>query len=427
MTEPAVQFGNVSKRFHRGGMHDSLRDWVSAGLARLRGGRRAADTASTFWALKEVSFTVAPGEALGIIGPNGAGKSTALKLLAGILRPDGGHVRVSGRLGALIEISAGMHGDLTGRENIYLGGAIMGMSRREIDAKLEAIVEFSGLADFLDTPVKRYSTGMTARLGFSVAAHIDPDVLLVDEVLSVGDIAFRQRCEAHMRELVRRGTALVFVTHNLEQMRAVCHRAVVLDRGRATFSGDPAAAVEEYMRATMQAVDDHSYMDRPREAATTGRVLGVRYLDKAGREVGTIRNDQPLDIEIAFRLDRLVSRLSVETTIRSLGAGVWVNFNSAREGRTYRAAAGIASVCVHLPSLPLGAGSYLAKVRMWDADRCELVAETPAMYPLLIDDRGRTTGMLALPNEWSLDAEPAGDDTPSEGAPCEVAMPGGKP
>jgi ABC-type polysaccharide/polyol phosphate transport system ATPase subunit len=411
-------------------MHDSLRDWVGAGLARLRGRRRTGDPASMFWALKDVSFSVVRGEALGIIGPNGAGKSTALKLLAGILRPDGGHVRVSGRLGALIEISAGMHGDLTGRENIYLGGAIMGMSRREVDGKLEAIVEFSGLADFLDTPVKRYSTGMTARLGFSVAAHIDPDVLLVDEVLSVGDVAFRQRCEAHMRELVRRGTALVFVTHNLEQMRAVCHRALVLDHGRATFSGGPAEAVEEYMRAATHAVDDHSYMDRPREAATAGQVIAVRYLDQSEREVGTICNDRSLDIEITFRLARPVSRLSVEATVRSLAGGVWVNFNSAREGRTYPTGAGAASVRVHLPSLPLSGGSYLTKIRMWDADRCELVAETPARYPLLIDDRGRTTGMLALPNEWSLDPEPVTQVTAATSPgreTCGVVAKGGEP
>lgn len=410
MTAPAVQFDSVSKQFRRGQLHDSLRDLIGSATAWLRPGRRRTESASAFWALKDVSFEAAPGEALGIIGPNGAGKSTSLKLLARILRPDAGDIRIRGRVAALIEVSAGMHGDLTGRENIYLNGAIMGMNRREVDGKLEAIVAFSGLEDFLDTPVKRYSTGMTARLGFSVAAHIDPDILLVDEVLSVGDVAFRQRCEARMRELVEHGTTLVFVTHNLEQMRTICRRTVVLDRGRVTYTGDPAKAVEEYMRATMNGTAEQSYADCPRERKMVGQVLGLRFRDDTGREVGTVFSDQPVDVEITFRLTAPVPRLCVETTIRGLGGSLWVNFNSEREGQTYDAAAGTGSVRVHLPSLPLVAGNYVARVRMWDTDRCRLVAETPARFPLQVDDRGKITGMLALPNHWSTDVEPVHDD-----------------
>jgi lipopolysaccharide transport system ATP-binding protein len=401
MASAPVRFENVSKRFRRGQVHDSLRDLFGSILARVTGGRPAGESASFFWALRDVSFEVRRGEALGIIGPNGAGKSTALKLLAGILRPEAGRIHVDGRLSALIEISAGLHGDLTGLENIYLNGAILGMTRREIRDKLDAIVEFSGLVDFLNTPVKRYSTGMQARLGFSVAAHVDPDVLLVDEVLSVGDIAFRQRCDARMRDLVRRGVTLVFVTHNLEQMRSICHRTAVLDQGRLMFVGDPAEASERYLRKALRQAGERLYADCPHAAETTGEVLGYRLLDREQQEVGLIRCDEPVTIEIDFRLDRPVPRLSVETTIRSATGRLDVNFNSAREQRWFDAPIGVGRVHVQLPSLPFAGGMYLAAVRMWDADRCEVVAESPGRYSFAVEDRGRPTGVLALPSTWS--------------------------
>ena len=203
MGDVAVRFANVSKRFILGQSHDSLYDLIVAGVGRVLGRRRRGGDDSTFLSLSDVSFELERGDAIGIIGPNGAGKSTVLKLLAGILRPDGGTITVNGRLSALIEVGAGFHGDLTGRENIFLNGAIMGMNRREIRTKLDAIVAFAGIERFLDMPVKRYSSGMYARLGFSIASHVDPDVLLVDEVLSVGDAVFRLRCIERMQALAR--------------------------------------------------------------------------------------------------------------------------------------------------------------------------------------------------------------------------------
>src|SRR5207248_9465421 len=178
--------------------------------------------AEEFWAVRDISFAVNEGEALGIIGPNGAGKSTVLKLLTRILKPTRGRCEVRGRVGALIEVAAGFHPDLTGRENIYLQGAIMGMKRAEIAGRLEEIVEFAGVADFIDTPVKRYSSGMNARLGFSIAAHLNPDVLIIDEVLSVGDMSFQQRCVERMADFKRRGTVIVFVSHNLQAVADLC-------------------------------------------------------------------------------------------------------------------------------------------------------------------------------------------------------------
>jgi ABC-type polysaccharide/polyol phosphate transport system ATPase subunit len=197
-----------------------------------RAARRNAQTTLSaqdeFWALRDVSFQVAPGEALGIIGPNGAGKSTTLKLLTKLLRPTTGRSEVRGRVGALIEVAAGFHPDLTGRENVYLQGAIMGMKRREIAASFDEIVEFAGTREAIDTPVKRYSSGMSARLGFSIAAHLRPDALIIDEVLSVGDMAFQQKCYERMAHFKREGVAIVLVSHNLHAISTLCERTVYL-------------------------------------------------------------------------------------------------------------------------------------------------------------------------------------------------------
>jgi ABC-type polysaccharide/polyol phosphate transport system ATPase subunit len=239
---------NVSKRFSRGEMHDSLRDFIPSLFARLT--RRvppAATSSKEFWALRDVSFELNRGEAFGIIGSNGAGKSTILKLITGIMRPTSGSIELNGRLSALIEVGAGFHPDLTGRENIYLNGTILGMRRAEIERKFDAIVDFSGLSDFIDTPVKRYSTGMYARLGFSVAAHVDPDILIVDEVLSVGDIVFQNRCLEKMNEIIRSGATVIFVSHNLRAISELCPRSILLEQGRITAAGPSQEVLKSYL------------------------------------------------------------------------------------------------------------------------------------------------------------------------------------
>jgi lipopolysaccharide transport system ATP-binding protein len=224
MAEPGIVFDQVWKKFKRGEMYDSLRDLIPAVTRRLLSRGQPADALQQreFWALRDVGFEVRPGEALGIIGANGAGKSTTLKILNRILRPTRGHVEVRGRAGALIEISAGFHQDLTGRENVFLQGAIMGMPKEEIIRKFDEIVEFAGIAEFIDTPVKRYSSGMNARLGFAIAAHLDPDVLIIDEVLSVGDLSFQNRAFGRIQDLVRSGIPVVIVSHQLDRVAALC-------------------------------------------------------------------------------------------------------------------------------------------------------------------------------------------------------------
>jgi ABC-type polysaccharide/polyol phosphate transport system ATPase subunit len=248
MSEPKVIFDGVWKKFLRGERHDSLRDLFPSMMKRLTTRRDKNELGDReFWVLRDVSFTVDTGQALGIIGPNGAGKSTTLKLLTKILRADRGRVAVHGRIGALIEIAAGFHPDLTGRENVYLQGAIMGMRRTEIARKFDEIVEFAGVSAFIDTPVKRYSSGMNARLGFAIAAHLEPDVLIIDEVLSVGDFKFQNRAFNKISELVQRETPVVVVSHQLDQIAALCSHAILLDRGRIVESGTPNACIRRYL------------------------------------------------------------------------------------------------------------------------------------------------------------------------------------
>jgi lipopolysaccharide transport system ATP-binding protein len=293
---PAVVLDGVWKKFRLGERHDSLRDLLPAALSRIFRPRTEALEATEFWAVKDVSFSVPQGEALGIIGPNGAGKSTALKLLTRILRPNRGHCHVHGRVGALIEVAAGFHPDLTGRENVYLQGAIMGMKRGYIASRFDEISAFAGIEKFIDTPIKRYSSGMQARLGFSIAAHMDPDVLIVDEVLSVGDISFQARCMERMEQHIKDGVTVVFVSHNLQAVASLCNRAVVLGAGVLQYDGPVAGAIDAYLRASQAG---------SRRADTDPRftVESVRFTTADGGPAHTMAPHTPCVLRAVVRCD----------------------------------------------------------------------------------------------------------------------------
>ena len=252
--EPGVDFENVWKKFRRGERHDSLRDLIPATVRRIMGKatRRHQLGANQFWALQDVSFQVRPGDVLGIIGRNGAGKSTILKTLTKIIPPTLGRAEVRGRVGALLEIAAGFHQDLTGRENLYLQGAIMGMPKALIRQRFDEIVEFSGISAFIDTPTKRYSSGMNARLGFSIAAHLSPDVLIIDEVLAVGDFEFQQRAFGRMRSLAKSGIPVVVVSHQLDRVAELCTKAILLERGRIKMAGPTHDCIQAYLSVERQ-------------------------------------------------------------------------------------------------------------------------------------------------------------------------------
>ena len=314
MSTPRVVFDRVWKQFSRGERHDSLRDLIPM-LVRRAFGRGGGDVDDpTFWAIKDVSFEVGAGEALGIIGRNGAGKSTILKLLTRILKPTRGSSRVIGRAGALIEIAAGFHPDLTGRENIYLQGAIIGMRRAEIAARFDEIVEFAGIERFIDTPVKRYSSGMNARLGFSIAAHLDPDVLLIDEVLSVGDMAFRERCQARMKRFRDNGVAIVLVSHHLPAVAQLCDRVLLMDQGAAVRLGPPSVVIAEYCRGT--AVSDH-------QDVVIGATLRTsRSCRPEGAFEITPGERLQLDVTVEFRVD--VDQATIGVVVWDLARELYV-------------------------------------------------------------------------------------------------------
>lgn len=248
MSDIAVRMERVYKKFRKGEVFNSLRDLVPALTGRMfRQPELSEWDKREFWALQDVSFEVKRGEAFGIIGPNGAGKSTMLKVLSRVMLPTRGSLHVNGRVSAMIELAAGFHQDLTGRENIYLYGTIMGMSKREIASKLDDIVDFSGLAEFIDTPVKRYSSGMYARLGFAVASQVNPDVLLVDEVLSVGDALFQRKSVERMREIIQNGATVLFVSHDLKTVADFCSHALLLDHGRPVTMASTPHVITQYM------------------------------------------------------------------------------------------------------------------------------------------------------------------------------------
>jgi ABC-type polysaccharide/polyol phosphate transport system ATPase subunit len=267
-----VEFDHVSKRYlvaAPGSAAATGAGWFS--LRRWRGAPRLP-----FWALRNVSFAVRRGETLGIVGANGAGKSTILKLLCGITTPTAGEIRLYGRVAALIEIGSGFHPELTGRENVFLSGTLLGMRRREIAAKLDAIVAFAGIDSFLDTPVKWYSSGMYVRLGFAVAAHLDAEILLVDEVLAVGDEAFQARCLARVEELRRRGATIILISHDLAAVEQVCERVLLIERGRVALEGQPREVIRGYReRLIAAAAAGHQEHDARFNADALDRPLHV--------------------------------------------------------------------------------------------------------------------------------------------------------
>ncbi|MGF1583382.1 MAG: polysaccharide ABC transporter ATP-binding protein [Gemmataceae bacterium] len=261
---PTISIQNLSKKYRLGqrftggyrDLRDVLMNWATAPFRKARSvypsSNGKAARPETIWALQDVSFQVQHGEVVGIIGRNGAGKSTLLKILSQIVEPTKGRAELRGRVGSLLEVGTGFHPDLTGRENVYLNGSILGMTRREVDRKFDEIVDFSGVEDFLDTPVKRYSSGMKVRLAFAVAAHLEPEIMIIDEVLAVGDLEFQRRCLGKMEDVANSGRTVLFVSHNMAAVRALCSRGILLDAGQVRYDGTPDEAISRYNEITRQ-------------------------------------------------------------------------------------------------------------------------------------------------------------------------------
>jgi ABC-type polysaccharide/polyol phosphate transport system ATPase subunit len=366
VSEYAIALEKVSKSYRLWGRRSQFATLKSALLKR----DLKVDEASSVAALRDVSFAIHRGEAFGIIGRNGSGKSTLLKLISGILKPTAGTVQVNGRIAALIELGAGFHPEITGRENIYINGIMLGLTRREIDQRFDSIVEFSGISEFLDQPVKTYSSGMYVRLGFAVAVHVDPDILLIDEVLSVGDEEFSARCVAKIQEMKFKGVTLVFVTHQLDQVRTLCDRAVWLDHGVIEAAGDPMRVVDAYLQEVSGVVPAEPEQEEvappaPRDVNEeerwgSGEVLirRVALTDDHARELVALGAGTAVTIDIDVEV-----RVPQEDFVFGLGIyhadGTCVyGTNSDVEGYASERLDANARVRFVMPSLDLVAGTY---------------------------------------------------------------------
>jgi len=361
MSDYSLRLDHVYKRFRRGEKHDSLRDLIPSLVKRAVGRDRARALApEEFWVLNDISFELKRGETLGIIGHNGAGKSTMLKHLSGIMEPTRGSIEVQGRLSALIEVGAGFHPDLTGRENVYLNGVILGMSRSEVKRKFDEIVEFAGLEEFIDTPVKRYSSGMFARLGFSVAAHLEPDILVIDEVLSVGDFAFQRKGLEKMRAVARSGATVIFVSHNLQAVAEFCQRGLLLEKGRVLADGPTDQVVRRYL--------DTASNHQNRVVQGPVRVTRTT-ISSADGQTGRFVAGQRARVSVAIEALEPTEKVAVVIDVYNTEFYEIFNTSSERLGcPPVSLQAGETAVCDFDVELNLGPGTYYLGVYLYRYD-----------------------------------------------------------
>jgi lipopolysaccharide transport system ATP-binding protein len=304
--KPIVKIENVSKRYRLGGLHPgylTIRDMLGGALRMpfRRGDARDDEQRRDFWALRDIDLSVHAGELIGVIGRNGAGKSTLLKILSRVTKPTTGRVEMYGRVGSLLEVGTGFHAELSGRENVFLSGAILGMRRAEIERKFDEIVAFSELEKFIDTPVKRYSSGMYVRLAFSVAAHLEPEILIMDEVLAVGDAAFQQKCLDKMHAIRQHGRTIFFVSHNMPAVTRLCRRAILLHEGRIVSEGEPQAVINDYLSASWNITAEREWLSHAEAPGNhVVRLARVRVLDETGANVTAFDIRHPVRVEITY-------------------------------------------------------------------------------------------------------------------------------
>ncbi|SRR6266851_1860060 len=340
-----LKFDRVSKKYDLRTASNSPRRWYKCAFAKR---------SEHMWALRDVSFEVKEGEALGIVGHNGAGKTTILRILSSITSPTQGEITVRGRLAALVEVSSGFHPELTGRENVYLHGAMLGMRRSEIRRKLDSIIEFSGVSQYIDVPVKRYSSGMYVRLGFSIAAHMDPDVLLLDEVLAVGDAAFQAKCLERIAELRKKGRTIVFISHDLAAVYRLCDRALLLSHGRVLMDGPARSVIDEYQRMTFAGegtpVEDESGSE------TTARCTSVSF--SSPDSPASARTGYSMVARLGYRASRTIADVVFRISIYWPSGYLCAQLSTESSEGGIRLEAGAGVIEFQCPVLPVVPGLY---------------------------------------------------------------------
>jgi len=367
---------------------------------------RERPRAERFLALDDVSLEIKYGETVGLIGPNGAGKSTLLKMVAGIIKPTVGEVEVNGRVGALLELGAGFHPDLTGRENIYLNGSILGLSRAEIRDKIDKIIAFAELERFIDAPVRHYSSGMYVRLGFSVAVHTEPEILLVDEVLAVGDAAFQRKCMDKIDKVRGAGVTVLFVSHSADLVRQICTRAVWLDEGRCVADGPAESVAARYMDHSWSKEEDLEVSEDGKRwwSGDKARIVDVRLLDSAGEERRLFYTGEPMTVELHYqtreRIEYPVFGLAIHRSDNLHMAGPNTHFDDCDIPKIE----GEGVIRYTIPFLPLLQGTYHISVALHNQNSDIMYDYHDRLYPMrILNSKGERYGLMALGGGWSWD------------------------
>jgi len=391
----AISVANVWKNFR---LYHERNRYIKAAMLR---GRRARY--EEFWALQDVSFDVATGATLGIIGSNGSGKTTLLKCLTGIYFPERGTVTINGNVAALLELGAGFHPELSGRENVYLNGSILGMTRKDVDRQFDSIVDFAGLEKFIDTPVKNYSSGMVVRLGFSIATHVEPEILLIDEILSVGDAAFQRKSTEKIEQFRREGRTIVVVSHSLGLVQQLCADVVWLEKGRVRQIGPASEVIAAYTGGTYQ--ETSAPVDGTARRWGTGdvRVSSVGIVNRDGAPVDVVESGSPMDIVIELAAHARVESPVIRVMITTPHGDVVWGTTTQRGAATVRALDGATTVRLSLDAVPLLEGGYHVSVAVTDAtgsteyDHCDRWVRFQVHQSDLSD-----TGIVAIPSTWSI-------------------------
>jgi ABC-type polysaccharide/polyol phosphate transport system ATPase subunit len=387
----AIEAVNLGKRyFRRGGQS------ASSLFGRLAG--RSGPKADPFWCLRGANFEIPAGRTVGVIGPNGSGKSSLLGLTAGTITPTEGHVRTHGRISSLLELGAGFHPELSGRENVYLNAALLGISREDVKKKFDRIVDFAELREFIDMPVKHYSSGMYVRLGFSIAVEVDPDILLVDEVLAVGDLSFQFKCLDRIRDFQKRGKTLLFVSHSLETVEEFCHEAFLIHHGQLVARGDPPDVIQKFIRSFMGERGGLHQTEYGTRAVEFGE---VRLLDAAGRPCDTFETGGALAIEIPYIARRRIEKPVFGFSLKTANGLYVFGSNTQIQKHDLPAIAGEGKVKLDLSPLRLMHGNYFLSLSIHSWDHTEQFHRREDWWPFAVRNPTGALGMIQLDNRWS--------------------------
>ncbi|MDP3981248.1 MAG: ABC transporter ATP-binding protein [Chlamydiota bacterium] len=353
-----------------------------------------------FWALRDISFHVNAGETVGIIGANGAGKSTLLSILAKTMSPTSGSITVEGRISSLLELGAGFHPDLSGKENVFLNGSILGLTRREIEERYDEIVQFSELDEFMDVPVKHYSSGMYVRLGFAVAVIADPDILLIDEVLAVGDASFRKKCLAKISEFKRAGKTLLFVSHDMETVVKVCDRVLLLDQGSIVEWGNPREVADDYLRMGLHRQGEP--LAKREWGSREAQITGIRIMDGEGNDKDQFVLHDVMALEVSYKADRRLENPVFGFSIADQDGNVCFGSNTQLSGQQIDAISGEGKVCATIKDLPFLRGKYFLSFSIHSHDHLINYHRKENTHKIMIVSERDEIGYLDIPTEWNV-------------------------